>query len=261
VLRALRAAVALAIVFAIVFQFQHGVDTAFEAVNFFSFFTILSNTMAAALLAWETLRPPERHGAGAATVRGAVTLYMTITFVAYSVLLGPADIGGPEPWVNFVVHFLAPLAVLADWVLVPERALPGKAVVVAWLAWPLLWVVYTLIRGVREDWYPYPFLDPDESGGYAGVFGYAVAVFAAFVAVGLGLWWWASRLAEPCSDACIWFQALDCPRDRPVVIPAKRGPQDRREVSEQRSVRVHAPVEADTCAAVLRSERPYAAAR
>ncbi len=192
--RVLRAAVAAAIVVAIAFEFQHSVDTAFEAVNFFSFFTILSNVAAAVFLIWEVARPPADQGPLASAVRGAVTLYMTITFVVYSVLLGPSDIGGPEPWVNFIVHFVAPIALLVDWILVPPRNLPGRRVVLAWLGWPLVWVVYTLIRGAAEDWYPYPFLDPDESGGYLGVAGYSVAILATFVLVGLVLHWWGRRV-------------------------------------------------------------------
>jgi FAR-17a/AIG1-like protein len=192
-LRAARGLLAALIAAAVVFQLQRSVDSAFEAVNFFSFFTILSNVFAAAFLAWQVARPPESQGRVGASVRGAMTLYMCITGIVYAVLLGPADIGGPEPWVNVVVHFVAPIAVVLDWIVEPPRNLPGRRVAVAWLAWPLAYVAYTLIRGRIVDWYPYPFLDPRESGGYAGVLGYSVAVFAAFVGVGLALHWWTTR--------------------------------------------------------------------
>jgi hypothetical protein len=66
-------------------------------------------------------------------------------------------------------------------------------VIFAWLAFPLAYLGYSLVRGLAVDWYPYPFLDPDESGGYAGVAGYSLDVLAAFVAVGLLLQWWAMR--------------------------------------------------------------------
>jgi membrane protease YdiL (CAAX protease family) len=66
-------------------------------------------------------------------------------------------------------------------------------VIFAWLAWPLVYLAYSLVRGAVVDWYPYPFLDPDESGGYAGVAGYALAILAAFTAVGLALHWWATH--------------------------------------------------------------------
>jgi hypothetical protein len=37
-----------------------------------------------------------------------------------------------------------------------------------WLAFPLAYVVYSLIRGHSSHWYPYPFLDPGPRG-YTGV--------------------------------------------------------------------------------------------
>lgn len=198
---ALRAAAALAITAAVVFQLQHGVDNAFEAVNFFSYFTILSNVVAAVLLWWETARPPESQSPTGAATRGAVTLYMTITLIVYWVLLTDPHIGGAQPWVNLILHLFAPVAVILDWILRPPHNLPGRAVVLAWLVWPLIFVTYSLIRGMLEDWYPYPFLDPDESGGYLGVAGYCVAILVAFVVVGLALHWWGTRHAAPADVA------------------------------------------------------------
>jgi hypothetical protein len=46
------------------------------------------------------------------------------------------------------------------------------------MAYPLAYLAYSLIRGPIVDWYPYPFLDPDEVGGYAGVAAYCVAIAA-----------------------------------------------------------------------------------
>ncbi len=38
-----------------------------------------------------------------------------------------------------------------------------------WLIFPVVYVVYSLIRGPVADWYPYPFLDPNLDGGAAKV--------------------------------------------------------------------------------------------
>ena len=40
---------------------------------------------------------------------------------------------------------------------------------------PLLYVVYSLIRGPFVNWYPYPFLDP-RIGGYGRVFLYSIGI-------------------------------------------------------------------------------------
>ena len=178
----------------------------FSAVNFFSYFTVLSNVAAAALLLWETARPPDVHTPRECTVRGAVTLYMCITGLVYAVLLAPAsaDVDVTEAWVDAVVHEIAPIAVLLDWVVEPARRLPrGWSVVAAWLLFPAAYLVYTLARGADTGWYPYPFLDPDESGGYGGVAAYSAGVLAAFVAVALALRWWALRSRAP-EPAAAW---------------------------------------------------------
>lgn len=39
--------------------------------------------------------------------------------------------------------------------------------------------MYSLIRGPLVDWYPHPFLDPDEAGGHLGIAAYAVGIAAA----------------------------------------------------------------------------------
>jgi hypothetical protein len=121
---------------------------------------------------------------------------MSMTGLVYAVLLAPSDVGKPEPWVDFVIHVAGPIVIAADWALEPSRRLSGRIVIVAWLAWPLVYVAFSLIRGAIVDWYPYPFLDPDESGGYAGVLGTSLVILAAFVAVALTLHWWARRAQD-----------------------------------------------------------------
>jgi len=66
--------------------------------------------------------------------------------------------------------------------------------VLAWLAYPVAWFVYTLARGARVDWYPYPFVDVSELG-YGGVLARAVGLAVAFAAAGAALLWVANRRA------------------------------------------------------------------
>lgn len=71
-------ALALAIVVGIVAQFDYSSDrTAFNATNFFSYFTILSNIVAAVALAIVAARPAVRDDVVLGHVlRGAAALYM-----------------------------------------------------------------------------------------------------------------------------------------------------------------------------------------
>lgn len=185
VARVVRGLAALSIVAALVVAYSPG--------NYFFFFTILSNILAAVLMTGQALRPDWMRTN--AMFRGAVTLYMTITGMVYAVLLAPieADVGLVDPWVNFVLHSLGPVALLNDWLLFPpERKLTARALP-SWLVFPALYLAVTLIRGPGADWYPYPFLDPRSDGGYGAVALYTVAVLLVFVGVGTFLRWWANQ--------------------------------------------------------------------
>ncbi len=54
-----------------------------------------------------------------------------------------------------------------------------------WLVYPLLFAVYSLIRGPIVGWYPYPFLDPAHVGGYG-----VVALYCPGIAAGTLLCTW-----------------------------------------------------------------------
>ena len=137
----------------------------FVVANFFSFFTVESNLIGAfvfLLTGFTALR--SAGGERFALLRGAATLYMTTTGVIYFLLLRglEASLQTPVPWVNTVLHYLMPLALLADWLLAPpkQRITFGRALV--WLLFPAAYVVYSLVRGAVTGWYPYPFLNANE---------------------------------------------------------------------------------------------------
>lgn len=102
---------------------------------------------------------------------------MTVTGVVFTLLLSGTDVDTAIPWVNTVVHELMPIVIVADWLLVPPRSRVGSLQSVAWLSFPLVWTVYTLIRGALTGRYPYPFVDP-ANGGYASVAVYMVVIMA-----------------------------------------------------------------------------------
>ena len=63
-----------------------------------------------------------------------------------------------------------------------------------WLVFPLLWLVYTMVRGSIAGWYPYPFLDPAH-GGYGQVAITSLVILVAGAAVCLFIAWLGSRLS------------------------------------------------------------------
>lgn len=185
---------ALAAVVAITYQFaslRQGLPS-FSVGNFFSFFTIQSNLFAIAMLCLAAVvRPPERTVLFD-VVRGAVTLYIAITGVVFALLLSglQESLDTHIAWVDFIVHKLVPIVLVADWLLDPPRHRLALRFGALWLAYPLAYLTYTLVRGASVNWYPYPFLDVSRHG-YGGVLVSCaallvgmVAAAAAFVSVG-----------------------------------------------------------------------------
>ncbi len=169
----------------------------FRLSNFFSYFTIESNVIAAVVLAVAGARLISgRSTSGMTFVRGAATLYMTITGIVYNALLRGLEesLNTATPWVNEILHLWAPLFVLADFLIDRRTELLSFGRALWWLIFPLLYLPYSLLRGAIVDWYPYPFLDPRPSG-YLHVLPYAIAI----AVLAAGLTWvlvWTTRLGR-----------------------------------------------------------------
>lgn len=177
---------ALLTIAAIVFQASNLIgEGIFNPTRFFLFFTILSNLLAAAVF----LEGGRRQLTGAAPVpdlwRGLAVVVMTVTFIVFAVLLSDLQeqLQTNVVWVDTVLHRVMPVAVMADWLIEPPHGpLTFRRALVPWLAPPLIWTAFTLVRGALDGWYPYPFLDPD-NGGYGTVALYAVGISALLMAV------------------------------------------------------------------------------
>ena len=194
-LRALRLALASLLLVALMAQLAIGMsENDLTVVDFFSFFTVLSNTLAVIMLTMAASRPTVLTAERFVVFRGAVTVYMTVTALVYAVLLAPTpiDVGLTEPWVNWSLHVVGPLLIALDWLMHrPAKSLP-QATILTWLAFPAVYLGYTLIRGAIIGWYPYPFLDPSETGGYGEVAVWSVAVLVIILGFGYGYHWWAN---------------------------------------------------------------------
>ena len=178
------------------YQFASSADSSFQQANFFSFFTIQSNILAVAALFLLVLVPRSGRTALVDGARSAAVLYMAITGVVFALLLSglQEDLQTTIPWVDFVVHKLMPIVLVADWLIDPPRNRLPRWTVLAWLAYPLAWVAYTLARGAVVDWYPNPFVDVTGLG-YGGVLGRSVLLAAGSALAGAALLWLGNRRA------------------------------------------------------------------
>lgn len=163
----------------------------FDFWNFFSFFTVESNIIAASALfvgAFALLIHERPRWVDA--LRGAAALYMLITGIVFSVLLSGLDpnILTAVRWDNTVLHYIMPAVLVIDWFIDPPKHRFVFSKAMYWLVYPISYVVYTLVRGVFVEWYPYPFLDP-ATNGYAGVFIVSVCI----TIIVTGLIWFLTR--------------------------------------------------------------------
>lgn len=164
-------------------QFAIQVQMGFSIINFFSYFTNLSNIFAAFVLIFGAFQLITYYQPSASTdlIRGMAVVNMVVVGVVFSALLRNVDMGNLLPWVNTVLHYIMPIAVVLEWLLQPPRANLGTRHVLLCQIFPLLYLVYTLTRGAIVGWYPYPFLNPANVGGYGGVAVYGIGIMVVFV--------------------------------------------------------------------------------
>jgi len=220
----LRGALAILIIAAIAAQLAVSIGLAMTdgrsvpltSANFFSYFTILSNLGTVVVLSWAVLwwtasgrRDARDEPRPLAVTLACITTYMLVTGVVYNTLLRgiPQPAGTIVPWSNEILHLVAPLFLLADLFAAPRRRALAWPTIGGILVFPVLWIVYTMVRGPLTPnpmtglapWYPYPFLYPESvPGGYLGVLGYIVAIallIAGFGTLVVTVGRWRSRRA------------------------------------------------------------------
>ncbi len=163
--------------------------------NTFSYFTIQSNVL---VLVTATILAVRPNVAGAAwrVVRLAALAGITVTGLVYVTVLAPyIHLTGWAEAYNVVFHYVMPISTVVGFVLVgPRRRFTRRDMV--FLAWPVLWLAYTMLRGalLRPEFtgfssapshYPYEFLDVDRVP-LAEVVGSVLVVTLILVGVGAG---------------------------------------------------------------------------
>ena len=158
-------------------------------VNFFSFFTIISNILIALAMTLPWLAPGSRLGRWfeRPAVRTVLAGYIIVVGVVYHVML--RGLFHPQSWrlvCEIILHYVTPTLFVLDWLIfVPKRDLPWKTSV-GGLVLPLVYVAWTLLHGAITGFYPYPFLNVLRLG-YVQVFINIVSLIVAFVILMLAL--------------------------------------------------------------------------
>ncbi|HLL79971.1 MAG TPA: Pr6Pr family membrane protein [Ktedonobacteraceae bacterium] len=168
---------------AIISQLAIQIQNGYSLVNFFSYFTNLSNILAAIVLLIGGYNLFQRRQPTLATdlVRGTAAVSMAVVGIVFSILLRNEDVGSLLPWVNAVLHYIMPVVMVLDWLYQPPKSRFVLGQTWYLLIFPFIYIVYTLIRGAIVGFYPYPFLNPAKVGGYGGVALYCLAILVLFI--------------------------------------------------------------------------------
>lgn len=179
-LKPARLILALVALTAIGQQLMLHIAASFSVLNFFSYFTNLSNLFAALVLLLSVFSNPSPRQDLA---RYISTVNMAVVGIVFAVLLRNVDLGALLPWVNFVLHYVMPVAIVLDWLLAPPACRLNPKCVLLAIVFPSLYLAYVIVRGASTGWYPYPFLNPENVGGYGAVAAYSIGISATFLFV------------------------------------------------------------------------------
>ncbi|MGU3348553.1 Pr6Pr family membrane protein [Pseudomonas monsensis] len=156
-------------------------------VSFFSYFTVLTNTLVATVLTCAVTR---RESAAQRWflqpwVSSAIAVSITVVGLAYSLLL--RHLWHPQGWqfiADELLHDVMPLLFLGYWWCCVPKGTLRLWHLPLWLIYPLVYFIYALLRGHLLGAYAYPFIDVAVLG-YPQVLINAGGILAGFVLIGL----------------------------------------------------------------------------
>ncbi|EJN30094.1 hypothetical protein PMI35_02223 [Pseudomonas sp. GM78] len=156
-------------------------------LSFFSFFTVLSNTLVATVLTceWTSRESSLRRWFLQPWVSSAVAVSIAVVGLGYNVLL--RHLWHPEGWqwlADELLHDVMPLLFLGYWWWCVPKGTLRLWHIGLWVIYPLVYFAYSLLRGHVLAVYPYPFIDVDKLG-YPQVFANAGGLLAGFVLIAL----------------------------------------------------------------------------
>ncbi|MCB0474695.1 MAG: Pr6Pr family membrane protein [Flavobacteriaceae bacterium] len=156
--------------FAVITQYvlmmENRITTILEStIRFFSFFTILTNTLVAIYFTFISLKKRSItiklfDYPGCLT---AITVYIFMVGLVYQVVLrklwNPA---GLQMIIDELLHTLIPLLVILYWGFYENKTLLKWRYIPWWLIYPLVYLIYIMLRGHFSGFYPYPFINLSE---------------------------------------------------------------------------------------------------
>ncbi|PIB64798.1 MULTISPECIES: Pr6Pr family membrane protein [unclassified Pseudomonas] len=158
-------------------------------INFFSFFTVLTNTLAVVVLSHALVQSDSaaKRFFLRPAISSGIAVSILVVGLAYSLLL--RHLWQPEGFqfiADELLHDVMPVLFFIYWLrCVPKGTLRFKHIG-AWVLYPLVYFAYALLRGDLLGQYQYPFIDVGTLG-YPQVFVNAGGILAGFVAIAVAV--------------------------------------------------------------------------
>jgi hypothetical protein len=133
--------------------------------RFLIFFTILTNILVAVCVSILLVR--SRSAAGRffskSSVIAAVALYIFIVGLVYNIILrGVWHPQGLQKLADELLHVAVPLLFIIYWLLFASKNNLQWMDAFKWLLYPAVYLLYAMVRGGIEGFYPYPFINANE---------------------------------------------------------------------------------------------------
>jgi len=159
-----------------------------EWFNSFKSFTMQTNLFVSV---WLTLaiicyNKPEALKKISGLLKGAVTVYITITLIFFAILLAPfyTPPAGWPAFSNLVVHYITPIAFIVDWILTENKLRYKWKYLLYWiLTYPIFYQAFVIIHGAFTGNYIYYFFDVNALG-ILGVAIFISIIFATGIVLG-----------------------------------------------------------------------------
>lgn len=157
--------------------------------QFFSYFTILTNTIVAVTFTAIALSSPDAPltlFTRSASLT-AVTVYIfMVALVANTLLTGLLALEGLPLVLDKFLHLINPFLMLLFWVLFVSKKGLSYQLAFIWLWYPILYIIYLIILGENTGFYPYPFTNVTKLG-YGNALLNGLGITAAFAISGVTL--------------------------------------------------------------------------
>ena len=167
----------------------------FRPFEYFAYFSIVGAVFAGALLSVTGVRAFKQleEGKRLEIARLSLTVAMIVVGVVYHALL--ADVAsdvrdGDYVWPVFpneFIHTYGPVLIVIDYLL-SNKEFKLRMRAAFWVvAFPLLWLTFSVIRGIITNWWPYWFINPNGEGGVSGMLSYIAAIAFFFIILGFAV--------------------------------------------------------------------------